>query len=161
MMRKITASSICTVLLCALLGAAGEIQDFITALNTNWIARNYTGIAETIEDRLAQRTNDLSALVVKADYYTSIELDTTRVQNVVGQIQQFYGSLNWTNDEEAKVLLEEMLYSATHRAEQEAHGYIFGFTSNQIEQLRNEMPTNYPPTVLVPRWATVQYGSAE
>ena len=138
---------------------AGDFQDFLTNLNTNWIARNYTGIRQAIDDRLAVKTNDLPALIAKADYYTTIELDMSVVSSVVATIKVVTNGLDWSVDEEAGIILDEMNYSAENRSETEQSGYIFGLSSNEIEQLRQEFPTNHPATVFLPRYAIVQYGS--
>ncbi len=59
------------------------------------------------------------------------------------------------------LMLEEMLDSMEHRAQNEQSGFVYGLTSNQLEELRQEFPTNHPSAIILPRFATIQYGSAD
>ena len=57
--------------------------------------------------------------------------------------------------------LNELIRLSEYPAEALAAGYILNLTSNQLQQLHLEFPTNYPPTLFVPRLAKVQYGTAD
>lgn len=103
---------------------AGDARDFIISLNGHWTARNYPGIVQTINARLVANANDLPALVAKADYYTSIDLDRMIISNLVPQIEGLRTNLNWSVDEEAGIILDEMVDSMKHREQNEWAGYL-------------------------------------
>ena len=159
-MKRAVACSI-AVLTGILSATAGDFSDFLGNLSSNWTARNYSGVKQTINTRLASKTNDLPALIAKADYYTTVELDMTVVSNVVAAIKVVTNGLNWTVDEEAAVILDEMIISAENRTLCEQAGYIYGLSSNELEQAHQEFPTNHPAAIFLPRYAIVQYGSAD
>jgi len=140
---------------------AGDFGDFISNLNSNWVARNYVGVKQTITDRLTMKTNDLPGLIAKADYFTTIELDMAIASNVVATISVVTNGLNWAVDEEAAIILDEMINSVENRSQTEQAGFIFGLSSNELEQARQEFPTNHPATIFLTRYAIVQYGSAD
>lgn len=162
-MTKVFRSIRAAVLLACLVFPvfAGEFQDFITCLNTNWVARSYSGIVQTINARLAVKTNDLPALVAKADYYTSIDLNMTTVSNLVPQIEILRTNLNWSADEEAGIILDEMIDSMKNKEKNESAGYVYGVSSNQLNALHQEFPTNHPGVTFFERFAVIQYGTAE
>lgn len=159
-MKRI-ALSVLLMLAATLHAIAGDFSIFLSNLNSNWVARNYGGVKQTITNRLSAITNDLPALIAKADYYTTVELDMAVVSNVVATIRVVTNGLNWAVDEEAAVILDEMIISVENRAQSEQAGYIFGLSSNELEQARREFPTNHPAAVFLPRYAIVQYGSAD
>jgi hypothetical protein len=142
-----------------MLAYGGDIQTFVAALDAKWAAKDYQGLKEVIDARLAVKTNDLAALVAKTDYYTSVELNIALAESLGAQIKQIRNSLIWTNDLQARRILNAMLDSIDRREEAEVAGYVFGLNSNQLEQAHSESPTNYPICIFLPRLANVQYGS--
>jgi hypothetical protein len=139
-----------------MVATASEIQTFIDALNSKWGARDYNGIKQVIQDRLAQKTNDLPALIARADYYSSIESNPAVVQATASQIKQIRDSLVWTNDPDAKLILDAMMHFVDNAQDAASAGYISSLTSNQLEQAHSESPTTYPVTSILPRYYAIQ-----
>ena len=135
---------------------ATDIQTFISDLNAKWIARDYNGLKQIVETRLAQNSNDLAALMVKADYYTSIELNMTVAQATADRIKMVRDSLTWTNDSFARAALNAMLDSIYSTNAAKGAGYVYGLNSNQVEELHSESPTYYPITNILPRYYAIQ-----
>jgi len=140
---------------------AGDFQSFISTINTNWVSGNHLGIIQAVDARLNVKTNDLPALVAKADYYTTINLNMTIVSNLVPQIVQLRTNLTWSADVEAGIILDEMISSMTNKVKCEQTGYIYGLSSNELHQLHLEFPTNHPGTTFFTRFAVIQYGTNE
>ena len=87
------------------------------------------------------------AAVLGAGYY----LDTQAQQE----------ELNRVVDEEAGLILDEMIDSMKSKERNEAAGYVYGLSSNQLDELHQEFPTNHPGVTFLERFAVVQYGTAE
>jgi len=153
----IMATSVCA----AVVVSAGDFQSFITTINTNWVSCNHSGIIQAVDARLYVKTNDLPALVAKADYYTTITLNMSIVSNLVPKIEQLRTNLTWTSDEGAGAILDEMIDSMKSKNKCEQTGYVYGFSSNQLMQLHLEFPTNHPGAIFFTRFAIIQYGTSE
>lgn len=138
---------------------ATDVECFIANLNSNWIDKNYSGIRETITNRLANVPNDLPALIAKADYYSVMELDMSEASNAVSAIKVLTNSLNWESNRWDAILLNAMNGSIENPEQSIQDGYIFGFSTNQLEQLHQESPTNYPVTLILPSYSIIQYGT--
>ena len=138
---------------------AGEVQVFVDSLNTNWCTTNNPGFRETFNARLGAHSNDLAALVVKADFYTSIELNLSTAQALVPVMRSTVSNLNWSSDKEAEAVCREMIRSLESPSEAESAGYILGLSSNQVEQLHAEHPSAHPLSDFLLRLGTVQYGA--
>lgn len=139
--------------------SASDFDTFVTSLNSNWVAKNYVGIRETITNRLNAISNDLPALVAKMDYYTVIELNMNEVSNSISSIRAVTNDLQWENGGMEDIILEAMLDTIENREESELAGYIFGLSPEQLEQLHQESPANYPITMILPDYAIIQYGT--
>lgn len=138
---------------------AGEVQVFVDCINTNWCTTNNVGLKETFNARLVVHSNDLAALLVKADFYTSIELNLLTAQSLVPVMQCMVSNLNWSSDKEAEAICKEMLRSLESPTEAESAGYVLGLSSNQVEQLHSEHPASHPLSDFLLRVGTVQYGA--
>jgi len=150
------------ILLCVMtctIGGAGETQVFVDSLNTNWCTTNNVGFKETFNTRLGVHSNDLAALVVKADFYTSIELNLSTAQALVAVMKSTTSNLDWSIDKEAEAVCKEMIRSLEYPSEAQSAGYILGLSSNQIEELHSEFPSAHPLSDFLLRLGTIQYGS--
>lgn len=54
---------------------------FISEVNQEWQARNYTNILTAIDQRLTTESNDVLALALKVGYYTWAEVSFSNVQS--------------------------------------------------------------------------------
>lgn len=159
-MKKLSSALILSTA-CLSLAMAGDFQDFLDSYNSSWVSSNYVGMKTVVTNRLALYTNDLPALIAMADYYTCIDLDMAAASNTLPQLISLRQSLNWSNDLDARYVLDEIISAIQSPSDHERVGYIYGMSSNELQQMHNEFPTNHPATLILPRFAVVQYGSAD
>jgi hypothetical protein len=155
-MKMRSSGAIAILVICSSLALAADLQTFISDLNAKWIARDYNGLKQVFESRLAQNSNDLVALMLKAEYYTSIELNMAVARSTADRIGTVMNSLVWTSDPFARAALNAMRDSTYSTNEAIAAGYLYGLNSNQVEQLHTESPTNFPITSILPRYYAIQ-----
>lgn len=121
-----------------------DVQSFISSVNQDWRATNYSGIFASITNRLNNCTNDLMALGLKYTYYVWAEVDFTNAQLsartfVAAVSNQAPEEVNqpWTLMTSAKAMAEMTPPSPfpTNQAR----------SAGQINYLHTrEFPTNYP-----------------
>lgn len=146
----------CTVTVCA---NATDFGVFMENINSNWAARNYEGMKNVITNRLVNITNDLPALIAKADYYTTIELNMVEASNAVCVIKSLTNSLSWEGNEWEAGVLEAIVVSVESPEQSMQDGCVFGLSPAELEQAHQEFPTNHPLTIFLPRYAIIQYES--
>lgn len=138
---------------------ADNIDDFVSSVNTNWVAQNYTGMEQVVEARLDAYTNDLSAMLVLMHLHGTIESNLVLAQSYVPPFTNAAALVNWSLDREAEVLCHVVALEVLDPSAAQSGGCgVFGLNSNQLEQLHAEFPTNHPLAPFLLRIGRAQYG---
>jgi hypothetical protein len=97
-MKKQIAALLLTVgLLSVAVSKAGDVDSFVNALNSAWVAKNYAACLSNINSRLSTNTNDLPALVAKSCYQVFVEADFPAATSTLQITDPLVSSLSGTN----------------------------------------------------------------
>lgn len=139
-------------------GLADDLDEFVSDVDAKWVARDYTGIEQAVETRLTSHTNDLPALLLKMQYYLTVTLDVQLAQSHVPLFTNTVASIDWSSDREGEFLCQAMAEEVIDPSEAQRVGVVLGLTSNQLDQLHSECPTNHPLSPFLLRIGRIQYG---
>ena len=136
---------------------AESVDNFVSDVNARWASKKYSELKQTINHRLASYPGDTAALFLIMNYYLTIEYDLTRAQQYVSTCSNSIANINWTADPILKTYCQAMLWETMNPDEAIKHGVIFGMTSNQLEILHANFPTNHPLSEFIIRIGKTQY----
>ena len=141
---------------------AGEEKDgftqFLNDVSVAWVAQNYTGMVQVINDRLVTHTNDLAALMMKMNYHLAFDYNLELAQSLVEIFTNTLASLDWTSDPMAELIaLGSVHVSVLNPQEAQEIGIVYGLSTNQIAELHAESPEEYPLAEFMMRLGQVQW----
>lgn len=136
---------------------ADDFDLFIEDINNEWALKNYTNILQHVDSRLTSHTNDLSALILKMNYFLMVEYDLSKAQDYVTVFTNTVTDTDWSSDVTAKIICDALISEVVNPLGAQNHGVIYGLSSNQLNEVHATSPTNHPLSEFLRRIGAVQY----